>query len=102
MNPTVETDLVGDLVELVTHEWISGAPPTYEGGRYAVQRSDRGRVRAVTADKDGEMVLWLQAIDEECVAAFWQTDPRVAIGDVVCVATRGGANTRIRLIEYSK
>lgn len=61
INPTVETDLVGDLVEITDVYYSTGV-----GQRETVAR---GRIRAVTS-KVGELTVWIEVIDEACREAF--------------------------------
>lgn len=69
MNPTIDTDLVGETVEIF---------------RWDVRRvMGRGRVRAVTGNKD-YIVLWLEVIDDACKAAFRDWDG-VQVGEVLAV-----------------
>lgn len=103
MNPTIETDLVGDLIEISDREYISNRDNA-QPGYWHHSLVGRGRVRAVTADTAGTMLLWLEVIDEECECAFFSNDPRAKIGEIVCVrATDHNHMPRtIRLIAYSK
>lgn len=57
----------------------------------------RGRCRAVTIDKNGNMLLWLEVTCEEDKLGFFYADPRPEIGDVVCVSTESRTDGRCTL-----
>ena len=87
INPTIETDLVGEVVaymEIVSEAWRVVA---------------RGRVRAVTASgSESALVLWLEIVDEEakCLGPSWLD---VAIGDIFRVYVDPSHTHKIRLIR---
>ncbi len=54
INPSIETDLVGELIEV--HEPVHGT--VTDSSRLLA----RGRCRAVTYDNRGSLILWLEVV----------------------------------------
>jgi hypothetical protein len=90
---TIETDLVGERIEIQKATWSSTDSK--------IKVIGRGRCRAVTA-KDGVMILWLEIVDDDD-ARGWDIGwlrASLSIGDVIRIATDDGhATFFLRLLK---
>ncbi len=94
INPAVETDLVGDLIELRSFR------STSDGG-WVRALVARGRVRAVTVNTDNYgMGMWLEILDDTCITACeWggggPDKSDIVIGDIVFVVASNTCMLRL-------
>lgn len=95
---TVETDLIGELVEVILTGSDNGP---YNGGQYV---RARGRVRAATGTADGHICLWIEVLDEDGRHVYPLLPPP-AIGDLVLCSTVPGNHANraitIRVIKQA-
>ena len=92
MNPTIETDLVGETVRV--DYWTQGLTST---SRTNWQTVASGRVRAVTALPDGGLALWLEIVTEEDQTRTRYGD--VNIGDIVVEPIKIGGGHRCTIVR---
>ncbi len=86
---TVETDLVGETVEVMYSQ---------EYGESYAKRA-RGRVRAARLTTSGTLCLWLEIVTQEDLRV-WYRHPLPAIGDIYIVPTDDGAGQGfLRLVK---
>lgn len=98
LGSTVDTDLVGELVEVFSRydECYDGRPKKVPVEKWPIAR---GRVRAVTASTDGDLTLFLHLEDEECVGRSKYSHDDAALHDVICIA---GFQTKDNLLRLMK
>ena len=75
INPAVETDLVGELVRVDQSRWVD-----HKLSFYTLMI---GRVRAVTAQPGGYLLLWVEIVDDEGRRHAELHNDNVAIGDLL-------------------
>lgn len=88
INPAIETDLVGELAHF----------DVYIDGQW--KTNGAGRIRAVTADRNGSMCIWLEVMsreDAQLCCGYGYHD--VAIGDVLSMWVSPEPSCRLRLIR---
>ncbi len=89
INPAVETDLVGDVIEVYEYAYDRATV----SGKGALR--GRGLCRAVTALPAGDMRLWLEVRDDN---DKWSFGADTAVGDIVAM-TVDSSSTRLRLVR---
>lgn len=88
---TIETDLVGEVIEMI-RMW------TDRQDNVVTRKIARGLCRAVTV-QDGDLVLWLEIRTPEDIAGTMGSRD-LMIGDVVRqISDDGGDPIRIRLVK---
>ena len=96
---TIETDLIGELIE-VLQPYREERPLPDGFGPIKHRVTGRGRCRAVTVNPQGDMILWLEIVDAKTPVDLWQgvdfaAEARPAIGDVYRVTINDRQHLRL-------